>query len=279
MKPTSKYLFVPALMLLISGLTFGQTWNSNAGGYNTGYGVVYGSFGLAQATQNIYNTMQINMQRSMMRQAMINKWGRAAVEKAERDAANSRGTAARQSGSSAPAGPVVQPRPVAKNYGKFRSDPTVDIGKAIADALGTTPEEKNLFKAIFQGTKTAFETEVAAKGWKNDVAGALTFFLVTTSTIYHDAPDPSEEVVSAIYDGVSQSLDEVPELAKAPNKDKQALYDLLIGFAGIPLATYTEGKESGNKETINVARQLSGELIKVVLKTDPNKIRFDKVSQ
>lgn len=260
------------VVFAVSGAAFGQTWNSNAGGYNTGYGVVYGTFGLAQATQNMYNTMQINMQRTMMRQAMIKKWGLAAVEKAEREAASGRrGTTA---AAKPAAGPVVQPRPVVKNLGKFRPDATVDTGKKIADTLGTTDDEKVLYKTIFQATKSAYESQTAAKGWKNDVAGAMTFFLVTTSTLYHDSPEPGDEKVTAIYDAVRQSIDDIPDFAAASNKDKQAMYDLFIGFAGIPLATYEEGKQGSNAQTIAIARQLSGELIKVVLKTDPAKLRL-----
>jgi hypothetical protein len=45
---------------------------------------VYGTFGQAFATQNIYNTMQ--MQKTMARNLMIKKWGLAPVGKAEREA-------------------------------------------------------------------------------------------------------------------------------------------------------------------------------------------------
>ena len=74
-------------MLAAASGAAAQTYNSYSGGYNTGYGTVYGSFGLAMATQNIYNTTQMQIQKLAMRQAMINKWGKAAVEKAEREAA------------------------------------------------------------------------------------------------------------------------------------------------------------------------------------------------
>ena len=74
------------LVFLCAGVANTQTRNTYGGGYSTGYGTVYGSFGQAMATQNIYNTMQMQMQKTMMRNAMIKKWGLAAVEKAEREA-------------------------------------------------------------------------------------------------------------------------------------------------------------------------------------------------
>lgn len=255
-----------------------QTWNSNAGGYNTGYGTVYGSFGLAMATQNIYNTTQMQIQRLTMRQAMINKWGKAAVEKAEREA-RSGSTSGTSTASSNTTGPVVPPPPPApKYYGRFRPDATVDTAKTIADALGETPEEKAMLKQIVNGTKTAFEQQAAARGWKNNIAGAFTFFLVSNATIYHDAAEPADNVLDAIYEAVNLAIDEVPDFRTAPNKDKQAMYNLLIGFAGIPLATYTEGKTNNDEQTVAVSRQLAGKMLEIVLKTDPAKVRFDQGS-
>lgn len=258
-------------LLLSSG--HAQTWNSNAGGYNTGYGTVYGSFGLAMATQNMYNTMQMNMQRSIMRSAMIKKWGLAAVEKAERAARGSSGTSSSSGQSSA--GPVVSaPPPVPKKYGVFKPETTVEPGKNIADALGETPEEKALLKKIVQATKTSFETQPSAAKLKNNLAGAFAFFIVATSTIYHEAEEPSDETVETLFYAINQSLDEIPEFGRMPNREKQKLYNTLIGMAAIPLATYTEGKGNGDAATIKTARQLAGELIKIVLKVEPDKVRF-----
>jgi hypothetical protein len=259
------------ILCLVSTNVAAQTWNSNAGGYNTGYGTVYGSFGLAMATQNIYNTTQMNLQRLTARQAMIKKWGLAAVEKAEREAKSGK-TATTKSTSS---GPVAQaPLPAPKYYGKFRPDASDTTFQKIADAVGETPEEKQLLLRITSATKESFEKEVATKGWKNNVAAAMTLFLVSNSTVFNDAAEPDDATVTALYESVNQSIDSIPEFASASNKDKQSLYNLLIGFSSIPLATYMEGKENGNKETVAVAAKLAGEMIKIVLKTDPEKIKF-----
>lgn len=267
------------LILVVAAVTASaQTWNSNAGGYNTGYGTVYGSFGLAMATQNIYNTTQMNLQRLTMRQAMIKKWGKAAVEKAEREARS--GTSTRSSSTSSnTAGPVVTaPPPAPKFYGRFRADATVDTAKTIADSLGETPEEKAMLKQIVDGTKAAFEAETASRGWKNNIAGAMAFFLISNTTIYHEAAEPDDATANALFESINQAIDEVPDFGTASNKDKQAMYNLLIGFAGIPLATYTEGKNNNDAETVSAARQLAGKMIEIVLKTDPAKVRFDQGS-
>jgi len=246
----------------------GQTYNSNAGGWNTGYGTVYGSFGLAMATQNIYNTTQMQIQRLTMRQAMIKKWGLAAVEKAEREAKAGKVTSS--------SGPKIEvpPAPVVRNHGLFRPDPTVDTAKALADALGETADEKTLIKAIFTNTKTAYERETAAKGWRNNIAGGLTFFAVTAMTVYRDAEEPSDQAVDTFFKIMNQALDDMPEFATVANKDKQAFNNMLVGFSGLLLAGYTEGKQNNDAATLKLYSQLAGELIKMVLKVEPDRLQL-----
>src|SRR5678816_2451426 len=119
-----------ALAFLSVGTTNAQT--PNAWGYSTGYGNVYGSFGLASTMQSMYNVARAQSQRTSSRSAMINKYGLAAVEKAEREAASR--------SSSSPSNPqiVVPPPPVVRNHGLYRPDPSVDTGKTLADNLGDT---------------------------------------------------------------------------------------------------------------------------------------------
>lgn len=266
--------FAFAIVFLSVGNSNAQTANTYGGGYSTGYGTVYGSFGQAMATQNIYNTMQITMQKTMMRNAMIKKWGLAAVEKAEREArsgSSSSGTNT-ASASSAPK-IIVSPPPVVRNYGVFRPDATVDTGKALADALADTPAEKALIKQIYTATKAAYEKEAVAKGWKNNIAGGLTFFTVTAMTVFHDTDEPNDESVNLHFKLVNTALDEMPGFAAVANKDKQGFNNMLIGFSGLLLAGYLEGKQTDNAETLASYKKLAGMLIEMVLKTDPENIR------
>ncbi len=269
-KKSLLFLGVGLLALLASGVS-AQTYNSNSGGYNTGYGTVYGTFGLAMATQNMYNSMQMNIQRNIMRAAMIKKWGRAAVEKAEREARS--GSSAKTAAANAPKIEYTPP-PEPKNYGTFRPDATVNTARVIADALGTTPEEKKLYITIVNSTKAAFEAQAMKKGWNNNLAAAFTFFIVSNVTIYHNAEEPGDEAVDALFLAVSQSLDDVPEFGRMANRDKQSLYNTLIAFAGIPLATYVDGASKKDAGTMEVASKLSGEMLRLVLKIDPETIRF-----
>ena len=272
MKNINRVLLITVCVFAASAAN-AQTYNSNSGGYTTGYGTVYGSFGVAMATQNIYNTMQMQMQKTMMRNAMIKKWGLAAVEKAEREAGSSSGRSSSRS-SNTSTGPVMPPKPVARNFGVFRPLAADNTAKLLGDALAETAEEKELIKKIYEGTKAAYEKQSAAKGWKNNLAGGLTFFAVTAMTVYHDAEEPSDEAVKTFYSVLNQTLDEIPEFGTAANKDKQGLNNVFIAFSGILLAGYVDAKQNNSPESLKTYRQLAGVLIQMVLKIEPSRLRL-----
>lgn len=258
-----------ALSLVLASLpAAAQTWNSNAGGWNTGYGTVYGSFGVAMATQGMYNTMQLNLQRATMRQAMINKFGRAAVEKAEAEAK-------RGQPSTAPQGLTVSaPPPAAKNVGAFKPSKTSTVAAQVSEALGSTADEKAAVAMLFTETKKAFEAQPETATWRNNVAGALAFFIIGNATIATGADEPSDATSQALFTAINQTLDASPDFAKASAKDKQQLYELLIGFTGLQLAIYTEGKERGDEAQVKRARELSANLLQLVLKVDAAQVKL-----
>jgi hypothetical protein len=261
-----------ALAFLSVGITNAQT--PNAYGYSTGYGNVYGSFGLASTMQSMYNVSRAQMQRTTARNAMIKKWGLPAVEKAEREAGSRSSTGTKNS---VPSNPriVVPPPPVVRNHGVYRPDPSVDTGKALADNLADTPEEKALIKQIYAATKAAYEKEAALRGWKNNIAAGLTFFTVTAMTVYHDAAAPSDEAVNTYYQIMNVALDEIPEFATVANKDKQAFNNMLIGFSGMQLAIYSEAKQNNDANALATCKKLAGMMIAMVLKTDPENLRIE----
>ena len=255
-----------ALAFLSVGNANAQT--PNAWGYTTGYGNVYGSFGLASTMQSMYNVARAQSQRTTARNAMIKKYGLAAVEKAEREAGTK---------TSAPSNPqiVVPPPPVVRNHGVYRPDPSVDTAKALADNLGDTPQEKALIKQIYAATKAAYEKEATLKGWQNNIAAGLTFFTVTAMTAYHNAEEPSDEAVNTYYKVMNVALDEIPEFGAVANKDKQAFNNMLVGFSGMLLAVYMEGKQNNDAATLSTSKKLAGMLIEMVLKTDPENLRIE----
>jgi uncharacterized protein DUF6683 len=267
-KTIATLLFASAIVFLSFGIASAQIRSAGGGWYVAGYGTVYGSFGQASASQNLYSTMQTQTRKTATRNALIKKWGLAAVEKAEHEAA---------SGSTAsPNAKIVAPRPpLVRNYGVFRPDPTVDTGKTLADNLADTPEEKALIKKIYTATKTLYEKEAATRGWKNNIAGGLTFFTATAITVYHDAEEPGTDAANNYFKAMSGALDETPEFARLPNKDKQGFNNMLIGFSGILLAGYSEAKQNNDAAALASYKKLSAMLIEMILKADPENIRVE----
>jgi hypothetical protein len=250
-----------AILLFVSAFVFSYSssvnaqgmYNSSSGGWNTGFGTVYGSHGYALATQDMYRVMQRQMNQNTIRDL-------------GKSSSRTKNTNSK----------TVAPAPkAALNYGVFRPDATVDTGKALADNLSDSPEEKALIKKIYTATKAFYEKEAALKGWKNNIAGSLTFFTATAMTVYQDGDEPSADAANNYFKAVNSALDEMPDLAKATNKEKQAFNNVLIGFSGILLAAYSEAKETNNAETLASSKKLAGMLIELVLKTKPENIRIE----
>ena len=245
---------LPALALsfvVLFGTSALHAQTPTAWGYSTGYGNVYGTFGLAQTMQTMYNTTRRHTQTTTSSSGATPATTRSNTQT------------------------VAPPPRVVHNYGVFRSDPTLDTGKAMADALGDTPEGKALIMKIYAATKAVYEKEASPKGWNKNIAGGLTFFTVAAMTAYHDAEEPSDAAVETYYKAVNASLDEMPGLASVSNKDKQNYNNMLIGFAGIVLAGYTEGKQTGDATTIENYKKVAGMLIKMVMTTDPENVRLE----
>jgi hypothetical protein len=222
---------------------------SNPWGYNTGYGAVYGTYGLAQTMQGMYNVARAQA----------------------RNRADGQAAAASPVGKPAP----TAPRPVVRNHGKYVPSSAVNSANTFAKALGDTPEERALIKQIFTATKAAFDQEAAARGWKNNIAAGLTFFTVAAITSYHDAGEPSDEAAAAYFNLMNATLDEIPELGRATNKDKQGFNDMAVGFGGLLIAGYVEAKQNNDPAALAANRKLAAMFIEMILKTDPENVRLE----
>ncbi|MGQ0540954.1 MAG: DUF6683 family protein [Blastocatellia bacterium] len=159
---------------------------------------------------------------------------------------------------------------------EFRPTTDSQTFDLLAESLGTTQQEKAFLKELFKATRAAFEKEVNAKGRSNNLTAAYTFFIATAVTVYHDDPEPSDEAIDKLWDGLNNVFGENADLAEVGDAEKQQIYETLVAFSGLLLAGYTEGKNNRDAETSQLYRQLAGVMIQLVLKTDPDKIRFGK---
>ncbi len=245
-----------------------QIYDSNAGGFRGGYGQVYGTFGMASATKQGQDYLKSVIEEMDRKQRNEKQFGNnsSSPKTSSRSSSNS----STNNNSAAPTTPAV-----VRNYAVFKPE-SIDTGQLFADKLGDTAEEKELLKTLVSATKTFYENEFKAKGWKNNYAGALTFFIITSTVIYNDSNEPSDKAVINLFTVLNEVIDSTPEAGEIPNREKQEFYNKVLGFTGILLAGYTEAKETGDARAIAINKQLAGVFIELVLKINPDEINFEK---
>ena len=231
-----------------------------AGGAAGGVGKVYEASGRSAAAQGVQRKMNTALIRAVAR------------EKSQVRTSSDRARTQR----ARPGAVATAASPTPNALTVFKADPRSNYLNALANELGTTPEEREQLQLLFAATKEAFEKEVAAKGRSKDVAAAFTFFIASAVTVCRDDPEPSDAAIDNLWEGLGTALGEMPEVARLTDAEKQQMYDMLVGFSGLLLAGYAEGQTSGGTETKKIFQQLAGVLIQTVLKTDPNKLRFTK---
>lgn len=247
------------ICVVLAASAFGQV---QAGGAAAGIGKAFEASGRSTAAKSLQRKMNSTLLRAITREkAPVRRTVEPSRTRTSRPA------------SIAETPDVSQP-PASTAF--FKPDPNSSYINQLADQLGSNGVERSQLRALFSATKEAFEKEVAAKGRSSNIAAAFTFFIASTVTVFRDDPEPSDAAIDNLWDGMSSALTEMPEVANLTDNEKQQMYDMLIAFSGFVLAGHMEAKRTGDTETHNLFKQVSGVLIESVLKTDPAKLRFTK---
>jgi len=252
---TSINFFVVAASMLLFSVTVTAQREARAGG---NYGRVFEASGGSPAARSLKDKLG-----AALRVALTRPPGRTTQRRTTRPAAT---TARSRRSESQIASPPA--------YTSFRPNPVNDSMATLAETLGSTPQERLVLRQVFSATKIAFENEVAKKGRKNNLSAALTFFIGSTVWVYHNSEEPSDAALDNLWDGLEGALENTPEMAQLNDADKQLFYDMMIAFSGVVLATYTEAKSTNNSDLLLTSRLLAGGLLQLVLKSDPEKLRF-----
>ena len=160
------------------------------------------------------------------------------------------------------------------SYTDFRPTAGTDFVERFASTLTNDPTEKELVRQLVTITRTEFEKEVSKRGRANNIAAALTFFIASTATVYHNDPEPSDAAIDQLWDGLNDTLNGLPEMSKLTDAEKQEMYEMLVACGGLVLAGHVLSKENGDARSAAIYRELAGELIKTVLQVEPGKVRF-----
>ena len=144
----------------------------------------------------------------------------------------------------------------AQNAAATRFTPVADDDsvKNLADSLGNTPEERQQILQLAGAGKELFAQKYKGK-WNNTVAGAMTFFIVA-GRIVSTGEQPAVDAENRLFDSLDRLLGQ-SEIGRASNKDKTALYNVLLAGAGLPLVIYVEGKQGNNDALVEQARTMA----------------------
>src|SRR5260370_16109059 len=168
----------------------------------------------------------------------------------------------RRSGASATTRPSDSIAKVNETSVLFRPTGTQLKTREIANLIGPgNPQVLTILTTILQ----EFDKGARAAGHPDDLALALSFFLATNASIYHDAGEPPDPPMMELRNTIATALVEDNALNGVTDRQKQELYETLVIFTGFTLATYQEGKQGGNAETVKVGQQLAGQNLLAVI--------------
>jgi len=154
---------------------------------------------------------------------------------------------------------------------RFRSTGTQLKTREIANLI--SPGDAQVF-TVLTTILQEFDKEAQKLGKPNDLALALSFFFATNATIYHDTGIPPDEQALELRDTIAGALVEGNALNSVTDRQKQEMYEALVLYTGLALASYQEGKQSGNTESVKTARQLAGMNLEAVTGLSADKINF-----
>ena len=129
-----------------------------------------------------------------------------------------------------------------------------DSVKQFADSLGNTPEERQQILQLAGAGKELFAQKYKGK-WNNTLAGAMTFFIVSTH-IVTTGDQPAAEAEQRLFASLDGTLSK-SEIGRASNAEKTALYNVLLASAGLPLVIYVDGKQNNNTGQVEQAKAMA----------------------
>ncbi len=154
---------------------------------------------------------------------------------------------------------------------RFRPTGTQLKTREIANLISPgNPQVLTILTTILQ----EFDKAASAAGHPNDLALALSFFLATNASVFHDAGQPTDPQMVELRNAIAEALVEDNALNGVTDRQKQEMYETLVLFTGFALAVYEEGKQGNNAETIKTSQQLAGQNLQAVTGISPDKINF-----
>jgi hypothetical protein len=165
-----------------------------------------------------------------------------------------------------------RPQTAAASVVKFT--PTGDSGvtRALADALGRTSQERTALADAFSQIKQGYEAEVAKEGKSNNLAAAMTFFIVANVVAYHQTEMPSDADSVKLFQSLQQMMSRVPAFAAMSNAEKHRMHDWLVCMAGFAATNYMDAKQNGDAQALATIKEFADYSMRLVLGVEAGKL-------
>ncbi len=163
--------------------------------------------------------------------------------------------------------------PIKSDTLSFRPTGTILKASELANLIGRDAGEKAQLVEFFRVVWQEYAKEARRLGKPNDFAFALSVFLASNSSIYHDMPEVEDEQTLALRDRIAAALVESGALNNASDRQKQEMSETLIMFTGLAIIGYQDAKESKNAENLKIFKNLAGITLRAVTGISPDKIR------
>src|ERR1041384_39221 len=148
---------------------------------------------------------------------------------------------------------------------KFTPAGDSGVTKALADALGNTPEERTVLAQGFDQIKQGYEAEVAKEGKSHNLAAAMTFFISANVVAYHQTALPSDADSTMLFESLQRAMIKLPALAQLSNSENQRLHDWLVCMGGFTLTNYMDAQQKADKAVMATMKDFADYSLRVAL--------------
>jgi uncharacterized protein DUF6683 len=157
---------------------------------------------------------------------------------------------------------------------KFTPAGDSGVTKALADAIGATPEERAALVQAFAQLKQGYEAEVAREGKSNNLAAAMTFFIAANVMSYHQTEMPSDADMAKLMESMQQAMAHIPAFAQMSGPEKHKMHDWLVCMGGFALSNYMEAKQRGDAQGLATMKQFSNYSMRLVLGIEAKNLKL-----
>src|ERR1044072_2041936 len=157
---------------------------------------------------------------------------------------------------------------------KFTPAGDSGVTKALADALGNSPDERATLVQAFLQLKQGYEAEVAREGKSNNLAAAMAFFIGANAMAFHQTDMPSDADMTKLMGSLLQAIVPVPAFAQMSGPEKHSMHDWLVCIGGFALMNYMQAKQRGDAEGLATMKQFAEYAMRLALGIDAKNLKL-----